>query len=90
MRAIFVAHGPFSTDVKVMQHSRNMLSLRPRRSLDANKGWDSTSGSDNVINGFQNAEIYNLIMKLLDIEGQAAKTNGTTGFWNTYLTPCNH
>jgi hypothetical protein len=85
MRAIFVAHGPFSTDVKAIHHSRNMLSLRPRWSLDANKGWDSTSGSDNVINGFQNVEIYNLIMKLLGIEEQATKTNGTTGFWDKYL-----
>ena len=37
------------------------------------------------MNGFQNVEIYNLIMKLLGIEEQATKTNGTTGFWDKYL-----
>ena len=37
------------------------------------------------MNGFQNVEIYDLIMKLLGIEAQAAKTNGTTCFWDKYL-----
>jgi hypothetical protein len=32
--------------------------------------------------GFQNVEIYNLIIRLLGIEGQAASNNGTTGFWD--------
>lgn len=84
MRAIFVAHGPFSTDAKIIHHSRN-LPLRSRWLLDADKGWHSTSGSNYVMNGFQNVEIYNLIMKLLGIEAQATKTNGTTGFWDKYL-----
>jgi hypothetical protein len=85
MSGIFVAHGPFSTDAKAMHHGRNMLSRRPRWSLDADKGWHSTSDSGYVTNAFKNVEIYNLIMKLLGIEGQAAKTNGTTGFWDIYL-----
>jgi hypothetical protein len=84
MRAIFVAHGPFSTDAKATHHGRNMLSLR-RWPLDVDKGWHSTSGSAYVMNGFQNVEIYNLIMKLLGIEAQATKNNGTTGFWDKYL-----
>jgi predicted AlkP superfamily pyrophosphatase or phosphodiesterase len=84
MRAVFVAHGPFSTDAKAIHHDRNMP-LRPRWPLDADKGWHSTSGSTYVMNGFQNVEIYNLIMKLLGIEAQATKTNGTTGFWDKYL-----
>jgi hypothetical protein len=84
MRAMFVAHGPFSTDAKAMHHGRNMRSL-PHWPLDADKGWHSTSDSTYVMNGFQNVEIYNLIMKLLGIEAQAAKTNGTTGFWDKYL-----
>ncbi len=37
------------------------------------------------MNGFQNVEIYNLIMKLLGIEAQATQTNGTTEFWDKYL-----
>jgi hypothetical protein len=87
MHAMFVAHGPFSTDAKAMHHhGRNLLSLRPRWLLGAaDKGWHSTSDSTYVTNGFQNVEIYNLIMKLLGIEAQAAETNGTTGFWDRYL-----
>lgn len=84
MRAMFVAHGPFSTDAKAM-HGGNILSLRPRWPWNADKGWHSTSDSTYVMNGFQNVEIYNLIMKLLGIEAEAAKTNGTTGFWDIYL-----
>jgi hypothetical protein len=85
MRAMFVAHGPFSTDAKTMHHGRKMLSYLPRWPLYTDKGWHSTSGSAYVMNGFQNVEIYNLIMKLLGIEAQATKTNGTTGFWDKYL-----
>jgi len=84
MRAVFVAHGPFSTDAKAIHHGRN-ISPRLHWPLDADKGWHSTSGSTYVMNGFQNVEIYNLIMKLLGIEAQATKTNGTTGFWDKYL-----
>jgi hypothetical protein len=84
MRAVFVAHGPFSTDAKVIHHSRS-TSLRPRWPLGAENGWHSTSDSTYVMNGFQNVEIYNLIMKLLGMEAQATKTNGTTGFWDKYL-----
>jgi len=92
MRAMFVAHGPFSTDAKASNHGRNMLSLLPRWPSDGDKGWHSTSGSTYVMNGFQNVEIYNHIMKLLGIEAQATKTNGTTGFWDIYLpvTTGNH
>jgi hypothetical protein len=92
MRGMFVAHGPFSTDAKAVHHGKKMLSLRPHWSLDADKGWLSTSDSGYVTNGFKNVEIYNLVMKLLGIEAQAAKTNGTTGFWDIYLlvTNSNH
>jgi len=84
MRAIFVAHGPFSTDAKAIHHGRS-IAPRLRWPLDTDKCWHSTSGSAYVMNGFQNVEIYNLIMKLLGIEAQAAKTNGTAGFWDKYL-----
>lgn len=84
MRAVFVAHGPFSTDAKAIHHGRSM-SLRSRWPLDADKDWHSILGSAYVMNGFENVEIYNLIMKLLGIEAQATNTNGTTGFWDKYL-----
>lgn len=84
MHAIFVAHGPFSAVAKAIHHSRS-TSLRPRSLFNPNKGWHSTSDETYVMNGFQNVEIYNLVMKLLGIQEQAAKTNGTTGFWDKYL-----
>ena len=61
------------------------MSHRLRRFLNDDEGWHSTSDATYVMNGFQNVEIYNLVMKLLGIEAQAAKTNGTTGFWDKYL-----
>jgi len=84
MHAIFVAHGPFSAVAKATHHGRS-VSLRPRWLFNPNKGWHSTSDETYVMNGFQNVEIYNLIMELLGIQEQAAKTNGTTGFWDVYL-----
>jgi len=84
MRAIFVAHGPFSTVAKAMHHSRG-LALRRRWLSNPNKGWHSTSDETYVMNGFQNVEIYDLVMKLLGTESWAAKTNGTTGFWDKYF-----
>ncbi|KAF8476639.1 Phosphodiest-domain-containing protein [Russula ochroleuca] len=84
MHAIFVAHGPFSTVAKAIHHSQS-TSHRPRWLSNPDKGWHSTSDATYVMNGFQNVEIYNLVMKLLGIEAQATKTNGTTGFWDKYL-----
>jgi len=38
------------------------------------------------MDGFENVEIYNLVMKLLGVpQAEAAQTNGTTGFWDTYF-----
>jgi hypothetical protein len=84
MHAIFVAHGPFSTVAKAL-HQCQSTSHRPRWLLNPDEGWHSTSDATYVMNGFQNVEIYNLVMKLLGIEAQATKTNGTTGFWDKYL-----
>jgi hypothetical protein len=78
MQAIFVAHGPFSAVTKVI-HGQNSALSRP------NQGWHSTSDDTYIMNGFQNVQIYNLVMKLLGIESHAAKTNGSTGFWDQYF-----
>ena len=83
MHAMFVAHGPFSAVVKAIQHSNNGL---VRRFLSRpNKGWHSASNDTYVMDTFQNVEIYNLMMKLLGIEDQAAPTNGTKGCWDKYF-----
>ncbi|KAF9483500.1 Phosphodiest-domain-containing protein [Pholiota conissans] len=79
MQAMFVAHGPFSTDAKAQHQSRSLVSR------DADKGWLSTSHDTYIMQPFQNVEIYNLIMKLLGISEYAAPTNGTNGFWDQYL-----
>jgi outer membrane lipopolysaccharide assembly protein LptE/RlpB len=84
MYAIFVAHGPFSTVAKATHHSQS-TSLRRRWFSNQNKGWHSASEETYVMEGFQNVEIYNLVMKLLGIQAQAAKTNGTNEFWDNYL-----
>ncbi|KAL0960766.1 hypothetical protein HGRIS_005788 [Hohenbuehelia grisea] len=83
MHAMFVAHGPFSAVVKaVHQHKSGFFKGLLRR---PNKGWHSTSDDTYVMDGFQNVEIYNLVMKLLGIENLAASTNGTVGFWDKYF-----
>jgi hypothetical protein len=84
MHAIFVAHGPFSAVAKATHRSRG-VSLSPRLLSNPNNGWHSTLDETYVMNGFQNVEIYSLVMELLGIEEYAAETNGTTGFWNIYF-----
>lgn len=80
MQAMFVAHGPFSTDVKA-QHQRRSLSSRSR----GKDSWHSIADDAYVMQSFQNVEIYNLVMKLLGISDHAAPTNGSAGFWDQYL-----
>ena len=84
MYAVFVAHGPFSVVAKAMHHSRRST-LLSRWLSNPNKGWHSTTDDTYVMEGFQNVEIYNLMMELLGIQALAAKTNGTAGFWDKYL-----
>ncbi|OAX37433.1 Phosphodiest-domain-containing protein [Rhizopogon vinicolor AM-OR11-026] len=72
MRAIFVAHGPFSQDTKAAVAVRG----------------ESQNLGEYVMPGFQNVEIYNLVVRLLGIDAaDAAITNGTAGFWDTYILP---
>jgi len=79
MNAIFVAHhGPFSSTAKFAHHKQS--------SSQRLRSWHSTSDDAYVMNGFENVEIYNLVMKLLGIpQAKAAQTNGTTGFWDTFF-----
>ncbi|KAH7885418.1 Phosphodiest-domain-containing protein [Phlebopus sp. FC_14] len=78
MGAIFVAHGPFSTGAKALSHRSTESNL-------AGEHWHSITDNAYVMPGFPNVEIYNLIMRLLDIEDWAARTNGTSGFWDAYV-----
>jgi hypothetical protein len=84
MYAMFVAHGPFSAVSKAIHQSRSR-SIISRSLSRPNKGWHSISDDTYVMNGFQNVEIYNLVMKLLGIEDKAAPTNGTDSFWDLYF-----
>lgn len=39
-----------------------------------------------MIPGFDNLEVYNLVVRLLGIaEEKQAPNNGTVGFWDSYL-----
>ncbi|KAJ8593020.1 Phosphodiest-domain-containing protein [Rhizopogon salebrosus TDB-379] len=72
MRAIFVAHGPFSQGTKAAVAAQG----------------EGQNLGEYVMPGFQNVEIYNLVMRLLSIDAaDVAKTNGTAGFWDTYVLP---
>lgn len=72
MHAIFVAHGPFSQGAKAAVVAR---------------GEDDGTG-EYVMPGFQNVEIYNLVMRLLGLDAtDTATTNGTAGFWDTFVLP---
>ncbi|KAG1894240.1 nucleotide pyrophosphatase [Suillus fuscotomentosus] len=72
MRAIFVAHGPFSRGA--------------RASVVARGEGDATE--EYVMPGFQNVEIYNLVMRLLSLDAtDIATTNGTAGFWDKFVLP---
>lgn len=73
MHAIFVAHGPFS-------HGAKLSSADTQSSA-----WHSVTDGTYIIPGFANVELYNLIMRLLNIEAWAAPNNGTTGFWDKYV-----
>ncbi|TFK52494.1 Phosphodiest-domain-containing protein [Heliocybe sulcata] len=84
MNAMFVAHGPFSAVTKVL-HQQNSRSLAKRWLGNPNEGWHSTTDDTYVMDGFENVNIYNLVMKLLAIEEFAASTNGTEGFWDKYF-----
>ncbi|KAF8903106.1 Phosphodiest-domain-containing protein [Gymnopilus junonius] len=82
MHAMFVAHGPFSVQAKV-QHQRR--SQDAHLAARANDGWHSTSNDAYIMKTFKNVEIYNLVMKLLDISVYSSQNNGTVGFWDQYL-----
>jgi len=76
---MFVAHGPFSHEVKAQHQQRSNFAR-------AKKGWHSTSDDTYVMETFQNVEVYNLVMKLLGVpDNLIASTNGTRGFWDQYL-----
>ena len=75
MQAIFIAHGPFTTDMKALHQS----GTKP------NDNWHSTGGDAYIMERFPNVEVYNLVAKLLVIDKYAASTNGTDGFWDRYL-----
>ncbi|KAJ7069556.1 alkaline-phosphatase-like protein [Mycena amicta] len=88
MQAMFVAHGPFSSVVKVLHQGRSRSNL-VKRILGLglsrpNKGWHSTSDDTYVMDPFENVQIYSLVMRLLGVD-KVAPTNGTAAFWDKYF-----
>lgn len=84
MRAMFVAHGPFSTNVKDV-NSKRKRGISDWFSPSKPSGWESIDASTYVMEGFENVQVYGLIMKLLGIETWSARNNGTAGFWDKYF-----
>lgn len=82
MYAVFVAHGPFSTNVKDVHDKRSSSLLRR---ANHRPGWHSIQDSAYVMNGFENVEVYGLVMKLLGLEDWSARNNATRNFWDKYL-----
>ncbi|KAF7314540.1 Type I phosphodiesterase nucleotide pyrophosphatase [Mycena kentingensis (nom. inval.)] len=86
MQAMFVAHGPFSSVVKVLHQGRSSLVRRILGLSRPNKGWHSTADDTYVMDSFENVQIYSLVMRLLGVEeGKVARTNGTREFWDKYF-----
>jgi hypothetical protein len=83
MHAMFVAHGPFSSVVKVL-HQARASNLARRLLSRPNQGWHSTSDDTYVMDQFENVQIYSLVMRLLGVD-EVAPTNGTAAFWDKYF-----
>lgn len=81
MHAIFVAHGPFSTNVKDV----NKPPTRSLKRAKSGPGWHSIDDSAHIMEGFENVQIYGLVTKLLGMEDWSAQNNATKGFWDKYL-----
>ncbi|KAF8073541.1 alkaline-phosphatase-like protein [Lyophyllum atratum] len=75
MHAMFIAHGPFTKDVKALHQSGS----KPK------DHWHSTESNTYIMERFPNVEVYNLVTRLLGIEQFAAPNNGSVGFWDKYL-----
>ncbi|THG95374.1 hypothetical protein EW145_g7971 [Phellinidium pouzarii] len=83
MRAMFVAHGPFATNVKDVNSKRSAApTLFSRAAKRDSSGWHSIEGSTYVMDGFENVQVYGLVMKLLGLEDWSASNNATKGFWD--------
>ena len=75
MQAVFIAHGPFTTDMKAHRQSRSK----------SGGNWYSVGGDAYIMKAFRNVELYDLVINLLGVVEYAASTNGTLGFWERYL-----
>jgi len=85
MHAIFVAHGPFASEINAASHTHRLSRIMRGSPPCPNSAMNWTQGGPHVLDGFQNVEIYNLIVTLLGISDKAAPNNGTEGFWDCYL-----
>jgi hypothetical protein len=88
MHAMFVAHGPFSANVKDVHQKRSpsfpsLLSRIPK--MNAPIGWHSITGPAYVMDWFENVQVYGLVMKLLVFEDWSARNNATEGYWDKYF-----
>lgn len=72
---------PFANNLKTTARRRSPAPPTTSASASASLVEQTT-----IIPGFDNLEIYNLVIRLLGIpESGRAKNNGTEGFWDKYL-----
>lgn len=91
MHAIFIAHGPFASRIKSNSRSSSSSSSSLSEEQEEEQEEDGVRGMKEengitIIPGFDNLEVYNLVMTLLGVdEEKRARNNGTVGFWDRYL-----
>lgn len=83
MHAIFIAHVPSTSETNGVYASHSRV-MRAATSC-SNSVMNSISTDVHVLDGFQNVEVYNLVVTLLGIGDKAAPNNGTDGFWDRYV-----
>lgn len=87
MDAMFVADGPFAAQASAQIRRRSSPSLLQRTLSVVSPRLAAKVQTEDaqIIEGFPNVELNNLLLKLLGLEGLAAPNNGTDGFWDKYF-----
>lgn len=81
MRAVFVADGPFANGAKTLMRKRASIWSRVISALLPK----APTADPQIIPGFPNVELNNLVLKILGLEKLAPPNNGTVGFWDQYF-----
>jgi len=86
MLASFIADGPFAQHLKRRQNEVEGGLLKRILPSVFGATAESSAAKPLVIDGFNNVELYGLVVKMLGIEKYAAPNDGTRGFWDRYFS----